>query len=150
MCHTNLSVAPSPPPASARAWRASLDLATRLNVSQQTVSRWEAGTHRPRGSQLPAIAAALRLDVSGLRCLAGYDGIPVETFAQPFPVDRLDPDSFEQFIADLAGHMFPGAVVRRMGKSGHRQDGIDVLAVLPDGCRIGLQCNAWPASAQAR
>src|SRR4051794_11863418 len=72
------------------------DLAGFLGIKQQSVSRWEAGTHRPDVGQIPAIATAIRADTDELMYLAGY-GVPVSiTAPPPFPVDALAPFSFEQ------------------------------------------------------
>lgn len=116
------------------------DLAQRLGVSQQSVSRWEAGTHRPRASQLPTIAEVLKLNLADLRALAGDDEVAPVSLVRPFPVDLLAPDTFELFTADLVRMTYPEAEVRRAGASGHEQGGLDVLAVFPDGRRMGLQC----------
>ena len=48
------------------------DLAARLGVAQQTVSRWEAGTSRPRTDELARIAGLLKIDIAELqRAYAG-------------------------------------------------------------------------------
>src|SRR5438309_662485 len=74
------------------------EFATRIKTSHQTVSRWEAGTSRPRDKQIPVIAAALNTGVDDLLAAAGYSRkIVVATFDQPFPVDALTPESFERF-----------------------------------------------------
>lgn len=115
------------------------ELAARLDSRQQTVSRWEAGTHRPRAQQLPVLAAILKIGADKLRRLAGYDSLPVTPLVEPFPTDRLDPVSFELFTADVAAAAYPGSDVRRLGASGHKQDGGDVI--VRDGARtILIQC----------
>jgi transcriptional regulator with XRE-family HTH domain len=48
------------------------ELAGRLGVGQQTVSRWETGTGLPRRERLPQLAEALEFDQSHLLRLAGY------------------------------------------------------------------------------
>jgi len=116
------------------------DLAMRLGVTQQSVSRWEAGTHRPRPAQLPAIAAALNLNAGELRILIGDEGVPATPVVMPFPVDKLDADTFEAFVADFVALLYPGAQTRRRGASGHQQDGLDIDAVLADRRQIGIQC----------
>jgi transcriptional regulator with XRE-family HTH domain len=116
------------------------ELATLLGVSQQSVSRWEAGTHRPKADQLPAIAEKLRQRTADLRRLAGYDAPPTVSYAAPFPFDRLDPVTFEQLTADLMQLLHRGAKVWRAGGTGHTQDGLDVEVRLTDGRTIGVQC----------
>lgn len=116
------------------------EFATRLGVTQQSVSRWEAGTHRPKADQLPAIAETLRQKTSDLRRLACYDAPPAVSYAAHFPVDRLDPVTFEQFTADLMQSLHLDAKVWRAGGTGHTQDGLDVEVRLTDGRTIGVQC----------
>ncbi|HEX4196631.1 MAG TPA: helix-turn-helix domain-containing protein [Caulobacteraceae bacterium] len=116
------------------------DLALRLNISQQTVSRWEAGTHRPRLEQVGDLAAALKLKTGDVSRMAGYAAVPTVGAVQPFPIEHLDPVTFEYFTADVVQRSHRDAEVRRAGSSGHKQDGLDVLAVLPGGRRIGFQC----------
>jgi transcriptional regulator with XRE-family HTH domain len=116
------------------------DLASALNVSQQTVSRWEAGIARPKEKQLHAIAVVLKMNPADLRRLAGDEGPPATSFVELFPVDRLPPTTFEQFVTDLVAVENPGADVRRAGGSGHDQRGLDIDAILVDGRRMGLQC----------
>lgn len=115
-------------------------LAELLGVKQQSVSRWEAGTHRPRANQLPAIAAALQLNTADLRRLVGDEDMPAQGPLSPFPLDRVAPETFEEFVADLIQLLYPNAVVRRAGSSGHKQGGIDVAVDFPDGRFIGVQC----------
>lgn len=123
------------------------DLAERIGASQQAVSRWEAGLSRPSSKQIPALAQALNLDESLLRDVVGY-GAPAEmvpatatvSFDRDFPVDALAPESFENFVEQLAHLLYRDADVRRVGASGHNQSGIDVLGILPGGRRFTIQC----------
>lgn len=125
------------------------DLARRLGVTQQTVSRWEAGSSRPQVGQVEALAAAVGADETKLRQLAGYAAAGVSASSsrspntsvdQPFPVDGMDPASFERLIADLVQARHPDARVHRAGGTGHKQDGIDVAAEWDDGRRHTFQC----------
>lgn len=117
------------------------DLAALLNVQQQTVSRWEAGTSRPREKQLPLIASKLSASLHELRAAAGFtDETVVASFDQPFPIDALSPESFERFTAALLQRLYPEAAVHQMGGRGHAQDGTDVLATMPDGVVHSFQC----------
>lgn len=116
------------------------DLAGFLGIKQQSVSRWEAGTHRPDVGQIPAIATAIRADTDELMYLAGY-GVPVSITAPlPFPVDALAPFSFEQLTADLVERLHPEATIRLQGATGHTQDGADVIASFDDGRIWAFQC----------
>ncbi|SEH40331.1 ATPase [Tardiphaga sp. OK245] len=117
------------------------DLATLLDVKQQTVSRWEAGTSRPREKQLPLIASKLSANLGDLRAAAGFtDETVVASFDQPFPIDALSPESFERFTAALLQRLYPEAAVHQMGGRGHTQDGTDILATMSDGAVYSFQC----------
>jgi len=48
------------------------ELAARLGVGQQSISRWETGVGKPRRDRLPQLAAALELETSQLLRLAGF------------------------------------------------------------------------------
>ncbi len=116
------------------------ELAAVLGLKQQTVSRWEAGTHRPSIAQLAGLADAIRMDAEALSKLAGYavdapgDGLPL------LPLDALRPAVFEQFTADLVEALHPEAEVRQQGTSGHEQEGADVVARFEDGTSWTFQC----------
>ncbi len=117
------------------------DLATALKITQQTVSRWEAGDSRPRATQITALAVLLKLDASLLMERAGYAAPAVISFDQPFPVDQLPADAFEQFVHHLVSRKYAGkARVRRVGGAGHTQDGVDIVAHLTDGSEHVFQC----------
>ena len=120
--------------------RTQSELATELGVKQQSVSRWEAGTHRPTVDQIPRLAAALGREPHELMTLAGYGVLVSAAPTKPIPVDSLDPASFEHFVADLVEALHPGAEARVQGASGHTQEGTDILAQMPDGKRWSLQC----------
>lgn len=119
-------------------------LAKVVGSTQQTVSRWEAGLSRPRIGQMSELATALRLSVEEtdtLTRLAGYMASPaVTSFDEPFPVDRLSPESFERFTSDLVSMLFPDADVHRLGDRGHAQEGTDVVATTRDGRKLSFQC----------
>jgi len=146
----NMPESPSPPPflalgqaiaaaREARGLATQADLASALDVSQQTVSRWEAGTHRP--AQVSGLAKVLGLDPAKLLILAGYDAPPADSFLTPLPVDRfVDGNTLELFTSYFLKALHPEAEVRRAGGSGHDQDGVDVWADFPDGRRWAVQC----------
>jgi len=117
------------------------DLALILDCTQQTISRWESGHSRPRAGEIPKIARALKLKPAFLLDEAGYAAPTVTSYAQPFPVDRLDADTFERFVEFLLGCLYRGkAVVCRAGASGHKQDGLDLTVTFQAGTRFSYQC----------
>lgn len=121
------------------------DLAKRLNVGQQTVSRWEKGASRP--TEVLLIAVASTLDDRTLeewRNLAGY-ALPAATpVAAPLlpalPLASLSADRFEDFCRDFIAALHPRATITRLGGQGDTQYGIDIEAVFPDQRRHGYQC----------
>lgn len=116
-------------------------LAIRIGATQQTVSRWEAGLSRPRVNEFAKLAAVLQANADELLEAAGYTVTKaVVSFSTPFPVDSMSPDDFERFAADLIEGLNPGAKIHREGGQGHKQDGIDIVAVLQNGQRHTYQC----------
>ena len=92
------------------------DLARRLGVGQQTVSRWERDLSRPRLAVLAQLARALNLSESQLLPAGGYesavglaDSPPTRTLLPELPFHLLSAQQFESFSADLARHLFRGA-----------------------------------------
>ena len=117
------------------------ELARLLGISQQTVSRWEAGLSRPRAIEIPRLAAALKTDLNQLLEVAGYaPERAIVSLDEPFPLNSMRPESFERLAADLIQAMHPKANVNRAGGPGHTQHGVDVVAVFPDGQRCAFQC----------
>lgn len=119
------------------------DLASQLGVSQQTVSRWEAGTSRPRMDDLTKLASALKVDVDVLLPMAGYSpsGSEVRSLDQLLPLERLTPGSFENFCVELLVADFQGkATVHPAGQTGHKQHGIDIRAQINNGAVHTYQC----------
>ena len=114
--------------------------AAELGFRQQAVSRWEAGTHRPTVAQIPALAALINDDVAALMQLAGYGSTVSASLSTQFPVDALDPATFEQFVADVVQALQPSTDVRVQGSRGHKQEGTDVVARFPDGRKWSFQC----------
>ncbi len=127
------------------------ELARRLEgVGQQTVSRWERGSSRPRRAVVGRLAELLDLDVQELLVAAGYVTAtadkpdktqpPVRPRLTTLRLDELSPDRFEQFSADLAQALYPDAIVHRYGGQGHTQGGIDILVKQAAGKPTGIQC----------
>lgn len=118
------------------------ELAAALDTTQQTVSRWEAGLSRPRPQQISRLAELLGVDRKELIRLAQLGNVPPVTIAfdQPFPIDALPPESFERFCSAFVQALYPQAEVHRAGGTGHKQDGIDIEARLPDRSVFTFQC----------
>jgi transcriptional regulator with XRE-family HTH domain len=118
------------------------ELAAELDTTQQTVSRWEAGLSRPRQQQISRLADLLGVDRQELIRLAKPRDVSSVTvaFDQPFPIDALPPESFERFCHAFVQALYPEAEVHRAGGTGHKQDGIDIEARLPDQSIYTFQC----------
>lgn len=119
------------------------EFASALGISQQTVSRWERGSSRPRPAQIPAIAAVAKIEVEELLMAAGYApvSVPQLSIDHPWPLDALAPETFERFCVDLTTLLHGAdAVVSLYGKQGHTQSGIDISANHQDGTRTTYQC----------
>jgi len=119
------------------------DFAKPIGSTQQTVSRWELGTSRPRAKQIPVIANVLKASADTLLQAAGYiqaQETAVATFVQPFPLSALTPENFERFSLYFLSALFPNAEVHRIGGQGHTQDGIDLEAIFPDKSNYTFQC----------
>jgi transcriptional regulator with XRE-family HTH domain len=127
------------------------ELARRLGtVRQQAVSGWERGSSRPKRAVVAQLADLLGMNEADLLSAAGYPGAaadrpeeivpPARPLAAALVMDSVLPDDFEQFSAELAMHLHPGAVVRRNGGPGCKQGGVDIIVQFPDGIRDGIQC----------
>jgi transcriptional regulator with XRE-family HTH domain len=117
------------------------DVGRLMQTSQQTISRWEAGTSRPRADDIPPLARVLRVPPDELLAAAGY--APKETivsFDKPFPVDGLSPESFERFSQALLEQLYAGARVHAVGGQGHTQLGSDIDVTLDNGTCYSFQC----------
>lgn len=114
-----------------------------MGVRQQTVSRWEAGTSRPRAKDMLRLAHVLSVSPEDLENVSerGLDPqTTIVSFDQPFPIDSLSAEGFERFCDFFISALHPTADVHRFGGTGHKQDGLDIEAVLPDGTIRTYQC----------
>ncbi|MFA6037476.1 MAG: helix-turn-helix domain-containing protein [Legionellales bacterium] len=117
------------------------ELAILLNTTQQTISRWEKGTFRPRDTQMAKLASILSADLNELLRAAGYlDKEAVVTFDKPLSLDALNPDNFERFCYYLLNKRYPNAKVHRFGELGHTQSGLDIEVIFPDKTYHTFQC----------
>src|SRR5580704_5687835 len=116
-------------------------LAELIKTSQQTVSRWEAGSSRPRAREIPLLARVLGTKAEELLVAAGYaPKTTVTSFDKPFPVDGLSSESFERFSQSALEYLYPDAVVHAVGGQGHTQEGADIEVALPNGTCHTYQC----------
>lgn len=119
------------------------ELAIAMGVRQQTVSRWEAGTSRPRAKDILRLAHVLSVSPEDLENVSERGLDPQTTtvsFDQPFPIDSLSAEGFERFCDFFISALNPTADVHRFGGTGHKQDGLDIEAVLQDGTIRTYQC----------
>ncbi len=116
------------------------EVASTLGFRQQSVSRWEAGTHRPTIEQIPALARLLRFEIHELMALADYGAAVTTRPAESFPFENLDPESFEFLVSDVIRAAHPEATVAVQGSRGHDQGGTDILATFPDKSIWSFQC----------
>lgn len=119
------------------------ELAIAMGVQQQTVSRWEAGTSRPREKDRLRLAHVLSVspeDLENVRERGLAPQTTIVSYDQPFPIDSLSAEGFERFCDFFISVLHPTADVHRFGGAGHKQDGLDVEAVLEDGTICTYQC----------
>ena len=105
------------------------ELARRLGITQQTVSRWERGLSRPRDKEIPVLSTVLGADQEALLEAAGYaPTAAAATFDRPFPINALPPENFERFCHYFLERLYRdrGGRAHRAGSAGHRQNGIDI------------------------
>ncbi len=117
------------------------EVAQRLTVGQQTVSKWEKGASRPRRSQLPALSSALNVSMDDLVRAGEYEPEVVVSKQRrsSLPFENLPDDAFEAFCRDLMSFRHPTKRATRNGSTGQKQYGVDVF-LDGDGERVGIQC----------
>lgn len=119
------------------------DLATRIGVTQQTISRWEAGLSRPRSKQLTLLIQALSIEATitedDIKMLIDKyqpnETTVTQAFDKPLPTNELNEYIFQRFCTDFLSELYrkEGATVYDYGSRGHCQHGIDSEALFPDG-----------------
>lgn len=118
-------------------------------VGQQTVSRWERGTSRPRRAMIPRIAQVLGIEAQILfhamadeRPAPAAEPLPpVRPLVSELPLDKLREDVFESFCTDLAELLYPYPHdVHGYGSQGDKQGGIDIEVRHPEGPPTAIQC----------
>lgn len=115
-------------------------LAKAVETKQQTVSRWENGSSRPREDMVHRLAELFEADADDWLIQAGYMiAKPVQPQVPFLPVDKLSEEMFELFCRDLVQKLHPRADVHRYGHKGHKQNGIDLYAK-ESGKKTDYQC----------
>lgn len=122
------------------------ELSVQGGLGQQSVSRWENGTSCPRPDQARKLAMALDVDISVVIEASSpplHLGPSPESTSndKPWPVDGLDPHSFERFCTELIQAKYrANAAVSLYGGKGHKQSGIDIQAIFTGGEIHTYQC----------
>lgn len=115
-----------------------------LETNQRTISRWENGLSRPTPEQLQNISRILQIELKRLMAVGEYTlpKMALTPFAQSFPIDSLEPESFEKFCYHFLYLLFRTqlANVHRAGNQGHKQDGLDIKVIFPDDKIWTFQC----------
>lgn len=111
-----------------RSWEQN-DLAKRMSITQQTVSRWEKGESRPKYDDLLKLVDLFKGDIYEWSSKAGYELDEEDNSLAPYlPLHILTPEKFEFFCRDLIQALNPDATVHRYGNQGDNQEGIDLYA----------------------
>lgn len=111
-----------------RGWE-QVDLAARISREQQTISRWENGSSRPKQDDLLKLVDLFSGDVDTWLAKAGYHIEEPDLSLTPYlPLHNLSAENFELFCRDLVKALNPAVDVQRYGMQGHTQDGIDLFA----------------------
>jgi len=117
------------------------DLAKRIGMSQRAVSNWERGKAEPDDAVQDRVRAVLGLrDPAAVGAVRAEPVYPGRALVGELPLDRLSPEDFEEFIADLVAASYPGTFVSRIGKTGHTQGGYDVHVESSGALVVGVQC----------
>ena len=88
-----------------------IELADAIGAKQQSIARWEAGIVMPPYGRLPALAAALNLDVTELVAAAAESSdMPAETPAVQNRIEQVEND-----VEEIKGML--GAIAEHLGLS---------------------------------
>jgi transcriptional regulator with XRE-family HTH domain len=129
----------------ARGWT-QRDLAQRVGVSQRAVSAWELAVSEPDEDVKRRVAAALSLPPEAVSAAETHHPESGRRYAgrarlAELPLDVLEPQEFEDFAVSLLKELYPQArQPYRLGKSGHKQHGFDVVAEQDGRVRVAVQC----------
>lgn len=117
------------------------DLGERIGASQRAVSAWERGTYEPEGELRDVVVATLGLQAGAIP--AEYRRRPKEPgrpVLEELPFERLAPETFENFAAALLNAIHGPGSARKLGKSGHKQHGFDVIVQEAGRTVAAVQC----------
>ncbi len=124
------------------------ELARRLGVGQQAVSKWERGIVAPDDATKAKIAAAFSEDVAAelmestepLAAAAPTTEARQASLVTRLNLGHLTGEQFQAFAADLLQAIYPSATVNIYGVSGDVQEGLDIELRFPEGYRYTAQC----------
>ena len=117
------------------------DLAQRVGASQRAVSAWETGSYEPEDELRDLVVALLGLQVGAIPAeQRAVPRDPGRTALSELPLERLSPDEFENFAASLLNAIYGPGSARKLGKSGHTQDGFDVIVQQAGRTVAAVQC----------
>ncbi len=126
------------------------ELAGRVPVGQQTVSRWEQGKTRPNHNQVKRLLEIFEFDPDQMELWLDQRDESAESLLPPtrplnpdLPIGSLTPADFERFCRSLIKALHPAVEVHRFGDQGDRQNGIDLYAQEPDGTITTYQCKRY-------
>ena len=132
-----------------RGWKQA-ELAGRIPIGQQTVSRWSAGRRVPNREQVKRLLELFELDPDQVDVWLDQGDESAEGALPParplnpdLPIGSLTAAYFERFGRSLVKALHPAGGVHRFGDQGDRQDGIDLYAEEPNGPITTYQCKRY-------
>lgn len=121
------------------------DLAQRAGVSQRAVSSWERAVSEPDRDVQQRVAAILQLPdmprPAQATLMQSASQHPGRARLSELPLHLLSSAEFEDFAVALAGALRrPDGLARRLGATGHKQFGFDVVVEKDGTVTDAIQC----------
>lgn len=117
------------------------ELAKRLDVSTSTVAAWERGDRSPNPENLNRLRSLVINRTGSQEEQKDAPSTPAVPKIRDLPFSQLSPSDFENFYQDFLRCKFPRAqLVTRLGKSGHRQYGMDIVVIESGKIVFAVQC----------
>lgn len=113
------------------------ELAEAIHANARTVLSWENGISRPKQETVRQLQQLVHATDNVLLTAAGFSKEAAQaneasttTISSVFPLSSLTADDFEEFCATFLDFLYRprGAEVHRYGATGHKQQGIDIVA----------------------